>query len=525
MNNTKTAELQFNSILAPYIKEYIHYKRVSGIEFKRPVWYLLNFDRYCLENKVTSPLLKKEFLETWKQYALTKHETVYKGLISSISGFTHFHKNKRPGSYEIPKEEREYQCQSILAPFIKEFIQSKRQKGLKYKNGDQALKLFDRYCIENELKEPNISESFLSDWYVKSDSSSKSYSERNYIIRNFCIFLSTEKKISVFIPLKRSQLSHPRENDNFTSIFSKDLNEFIFMKQESGFTYETEKRILKGFDRLCIDLNIQNPELTKEIVQRWAAKRPSEGGNYRNKRVTVVRQFAKHLISEGRSTYVAGNYPSSSATKPHIFKGEETIAFFEELDKYISKYEMMDKTLPVLFRFYYCMGLRLNEAINLKKVNINLMAGSIKIDQAKGHKDRMVYLPTDLLELAVKYDESMETLVPGREFFFISNALGTKLIDTSLCRVFNRIWNSTGFAETVDKKPTIHCFRHALVVRKLEQWYAMKVDYTYWIPFLSAFLGHESLENTYYYVQLVDSSFPKIRETMKDFERLYPEVG
>jgi integrase len=81
----------------------------------------------------------------------------------------------------------------------------------------------------------------------------------------------------------------------------------------------------------------------------------------------------------------------------------------------------------------------------------------------------------------------------------------------------------TEYAGETDKKPTIHCFRHTMVVRKLEQWYREKEDYTYWLPYLCAFLGHSSLKDTYHYIHLVDSSFPVIRDSMQLFEHLYPE--
>lgn len=159
----------------------------------------------------------------------------------------------------------------------------------------------------------------------------------------------------------------------------------------------------------------------------------------------------------------------------------------------------------------------------LSREDVSLETGKVKILGAKLMKDRLVYMPEDLLALARKYDQEIQKKIPDRRYFFVSDLLGNNLVDTSLCRYFTNIWNMTGFAETVDKKPTIHCFRHTLVSRKLEEWYRDKVDYTYWLPYLSAYLGHTSLEDTYHYIALVDSSFPLIRENMRQFEYLYPQ--
>jgi len=165
----------------------------------------------------------------------------------------------------------------------------------------------------------------------------------------------------------------------------------------------------------------------------------------------------------------------------------------------------------------------LGEATELSCDNIDLESGKVKIIGAKCMKDRNVYMPEDLLDLARKYDKEIHKNIPNRYFFFVGDLLGNNLKKTTLCRRFTNIWNMTGFAKTVDKKPTIHCFRHTMVVRKLEEWYRDKVDYTYWLPYLSAYLGHTSLENTYRYIHLVDSSFPIIRESMNQFENLYPQ--
>jgi integrase/recombinase XerD len=109
-----------------------------------------------------------------------------------------------------------------------------------------------------------------------------------------------------------------------------------------------------------------------------------------------------------------------------------------------------------------------------------------------------------LTTLAILYHSRIDEAVPDRSLFFVSDVLGSMVSDTGLCRIFNLVWKATEFAEFADRKPTIHSFRHTFVVRRLEDWYTKKVDYTYWLPYLSAHLGHSSLNATYDYIHLVD---------------------
>ncbi len=242
----------------------------------------------------------------------------------------------------------------------------------------------------------------------------------------------------------------------------------------------------------------------------------SEGSVYRNKRVSIIRQFACFLISRGNDAYVAPKSPHAESEKPHVFKIEEVEAVFRCADHLPLGLPYMRLTVPVIFRFYYCLGLRLNEAIGLGRNDVDLSTGKVTIRMAKCLKDRVVYLPDDLRELAGLYDSRIAETVSDRALFFVSDVLGTKINDTGLCKIFNLAWTATGFAESADKKPTIHSFRHTFVVRKLEEWYSKKVDYTYWLPYLSTHLGHSTLEETYSYIHLVDSVFPQIRDSMGD---------
>ena len=66
----------------------------------------------------------------------------------------------------------------------------------------------------------------------------------------------------------------------------------IKQKQGCGYSYEFEAYILESFDRFCIEHDHTAATITRDLVMQWAIQRPTEGKNYRNQRVSFVRQLA-----------------------------------------------------------------------------------------------------------------------------------------------------------------------------------------------------------------------------------------
>lgn len=525
-NNTYSDSYQgdYYSVLKPHLEQYIHLMHEMGRPFKVETWYLRKIDAYCVEQGLLIPFFTCQFIQDWCSSLDSSTKSTRETLLRLARGFSEYLGSMSEGSYVLPvPAKEEYKNQSILASYIDEFVKGKRNEGLKYVGEDLALKSFDRYCCENSLSDFNeLTESFVRDWNTWR-STAPHHKDYVYAVRELMIFLKMMKHLPVVVFDRRFKEAHPCQQYSFASVFCSLLTGFVSHKRATGFKYESEEKILRYFDLLCIESAVSEPVLTREIVQKWTVQRPTESAVYRVKRVSIIRQFALFLISRGYEAYMAPCCPSATSSRPHIFRSEELVDFFTCAELYPAEDPFTRLTLPVIFRFYYCMGLRLNEPAILEREDVDLETGKVKVLGAKLMKDRLVYMPDDLLVLARKYDQEIQRSIPDRQYFFVSDLLGSPFSKTGLCKYFNKIWNMTGFAEAVDKKPTIHCFRHTLVSRKLEEWYRDKVDYTYWLPYLSAYLGHTSLEDTYHYISLVDSSFTLIRENMKQFEDLYPQ--
>lgn len=380
----------FHSVLGPMIEEFLQHKRAEGFKFAHGSWDLRLFDRYCINQDLKNPVLDKRFIDDWLCSVNSQSESCKDAIKSVVRGFAAFLNTFNCDSALIPKEWRKpYENKSAIAGLINEFIAIKREQGYSYNSEARELQSFDRYCDSQKLENvEELTPSFINAWHQvrKTSPQTKDY---RYLVRNFCIYLKMVKGFDIEIGDRRCKEAHPIENYRFQSVFADYLQEFIADKHRSGFKYESEKKILKYFDLLCIDMELTEPILIKALVQEWSVQRSTEGSVYRNKRVSIIRQFAYFLIARGHDAYVAPKSPHAESEKPHIFSIEEIDGVFRCADQFPLTQPFMRLTVPVIFRFYYCLGLRLNEAIELRRNDVNLSTGEVTILKAKCLKDRM----------------------------------------------------------------------------------------------------------------------------------------
>jgi integrase/recombinase XerD len=312
----------------------------------------------------------------------------------------------------------------------------------------------------------------------------------------------------------------------YSSSLAPYITGLIKQKCACGYSYELEAYILESFDRFCIEQNHNTGTITRDLVMQWAIQRPTEGKNYRNQRVSFVRQVALYMQSLGEHPYIPKHFASETMEVPHILSYAELQSFFAAVDAYVPpqpSFRRLVLTYQVLFRLFYCCGLRLAEGCYLRRSCVDLQNGTIKILQSKGNKDRLVYLAHDVCVMFKQYDEAMQKIVPNREWFFPGWYLHRAIRKTSVDKKFREFWNKTPFAGKVDKRPTVQSLRHTFVVNKMNEWMQTGVD-TAMMPYLSRYLGHSSIAETQYYFHAIEQAFPIVRRCDMVSWSIIPEV-
>jgi len=225
--------------------------------------------------------------------------------------------------------------------------------------------------------------------------------------------------------------------------------------------------------------------------------------------------------------YIAPTFESNSISVPHILSPGEIHEFYKAVDSFLpwqTNFKRFSLSYSVLFRLFYCCGLRLAEGCYLKRSAVNLKNGCLSIYQSKGRKDRVVFMSPDMLKMCTNYDRLMQKLVPDREWFFPGRDGLKPFLKNSIDKRFKEFWNMTPYTGKVDKKPTVHSLRHTYVVTKMNDWMSQGKDFNALMPYLSRYLGHSSINETQYYYHQTVSAFEIVRKHDSISDRVIPEV-
>jgi len=316
----------------------------------------------------------------------------------------------------------------------------------------------------------------------------------------------------------------------YTSALAPYIEGFISEKRALGFIYNSEAYELFRFDRYWKEQGFTDHDISRDRLDDWFFAGPGEGKAGHRRRVDTVRHLCEYMLGLGITVYVPLLKIKKEQNRVHIFTGEELREFFYVVDHYspisitLSDYRMA-REYPLMFRLYYCCGMRNNEVCSLETDDIDLESGIITVRDGKNQKDRLVYLPEDLRKMAVSYYRYLIKELGFRPKWFFPGRFPDKHVGKGqiACR-FRRFWEKTKASETCDRRPTPHCLRHTFVVDRINRWVGEGLDLNVMLSYLSKYLGHSDPEETFYYYHMVSDAFRIIRTKDRTSCDVIPEV-
>ena len=303
--------------------------------------------------------------------------------------------------------------------------------------------------------------------------------------------------------------------------------EFILYKRSIGYVYETQEFYLMNYVA-CAESISENMCLSdKNTVTIFLGAYSNSPGSLYNA-TTVIREFGKHLVQRGYGgAYVIPpkSNPALDPDPPYFFTDEEISSFFDSCDT-IEKhpsYPGRELVFPAMFRLLYCCGLRCKEARTLLYENVHFDDCFIDVLQSKGPKSRRVYISDELSMHLRKYNESIGYLFPNRRYFF-PHKENTCYEGNSISSNFKRFWR-IAFPDFVrSSRPRAYDFRHHFVWANLNRWAKDGLDVNVMLPYLSRYMGHQSISSTLYYFRFVPDFFPVFTDMALPLESILPEV-
>ncbi len=276
------------------------------------------------------------------------------------------------------------------------------------------------------------------------------------LVDNFLNYLTVERGLS----------------NNTVISYREDLSKYVSFMQKNG------------VDALS--------RITKEHITDFMLKEREQGisPNSVARRLAAIRMFHRFLTRER----ILKSDPSVLIDSPKLWKKVPDTLTVNEVEALISAPNsrnaqgVRDKAI---FEVIYATGMRVSEAVNLKKVDVNLDIGFLRC-VGKGNKERIIPLGRKAIESVKRYiQDSRPKLLRGKErdSLFVSR-LGEKISRQSLWKLIKKYASAARIKKPI--KP--HILRHSFATHLLEHGADLRS--------VQEMLGHSDISTTQIYTHI-----------------------
>jgi len=243
--------------------------------------------------------------------------------------------------------------------------------------------------------------------------------------------------------------------------------------------------------------------------------------------MSYIRDFGRWLRTNG----VDDAYVLSDRWKAGFVPAHPYLLTRREIDAFFTAAAALDAQSPwrwqavAFFLLMHSCGLRTGEIRALRTEQVDLAAGHIDIVWSKGNRSRRLPLTGQVVDVLRACDRTSRQQFPARRAFFVS-ARGNQVTAAAVGTVFGRIWDQAGLPRsTGGQQPRPYDFRHHFAYACIERWMKQRKDVAAMLPYLSRYMGHATIESTYYYIHTSPDFMDAYAQITRGGAALLPEVG
>jgi len=303
------------------------------------------------------------------------------------------------------------------------------------------------------------------------------------------------------------------------------MEAYIAYRRDLGFTDKHLRNTLRPLDRFMEQRGFNIQDLNPLDFMAFKKSLNLEPRSV-NAIIIAARGFFDYLIRiQALTANPLTDFPlqKENAFVPYIFSPSQTTRMLRAIYRKIRptpKHFFNDLTVyTAVFLLAQC-GMRLSEPLRLKPHHYRKDDGTLYIEKTKFRKDRIIALPSTVIQhlnnyLAVKEALKIESLWllpapkggqlhPNRIYAAFHQALD------DICLISKRrLIGNTAFGA-----PTPHSLRHSFAVNTLNRIRSRGGDPQAALPILSAYMGHRKYRYTAVYLKFTDA---KQRQQLLDF--------
>lgn len=300
-----------------------------------------------------------------------------------------------------------------------------------------------------------------------------------------------------------------------SSVYADPINDFLSYREKCGVKYiKNEYHLYRKLDQFILQEGIKNISFTQDQASRWRMPFESESEIGRYKRINYTKKFFEYLFARGHDVFQFRDIKAPRSNfDPYIYTEDEVKRYFKAVDSYQSNLNRSSCVqLPVLFRVLYCCGTRITETLMIRKMDVDLKEGIIKLSDTKNAKERYVVMSKSLLRLMKHFADKTFYQIPDNGYIF-RNMKGTYMSSDWIHDLHIKILGQANIPYMGGGKgPRIHDWRHFFSVNSFKQMIDDGMDMYVALPILSTYLGHKTIMATERYLRLTASMYPYIEE-------------
>jgi len=281
------------------------------------------------------------------------------------------------------------------------------------------------------------------------------------------------------------------------------IEDYIAYRHNHGFELAIEAGRLRQFAQFAEQTGYPD-RLTIALAAAWARTSKRQSPITWARRIEILRGFAKYWVRFDPTTEVPPRDlfgPAHRRLIPHIYTDEEISTLMEATVLLTPRNGLRPATCHTVFGLLASSGLRISEAVNLTRTDVDLDVGILTVREAKFHKRRVVPLHPSVTAALQTYAQlrNQRVSLPDNERFFLFDK-GKPINRRVMLYALHDICQHLGWKPRGDyPHHRLQDLRHTFIVHSTLQFYQQGIEIDRAVLALSTYVGHAEIAHTYWY--------------------------
>ena len=271
----------------------------------------------------------------------------------------------------------------------------------------------------------------------------------------------------------------------------KKYKDLLIQKRYSENTFKIYCGYFQDFCNYFKNVNLK--EITTENINNYILhliKTKNISISQQNQRINAIKFYYEKVLNRQKQFYNL-HRPKKEHKLPKVLSKNEVKKILD------SSKNIKHKSILMLI---YSAGLRRSELLNLHISDIDSERMVINIRGAKGKKDRISLLSSNMLNMLRDYYKKFKPVN-----YLFEGPDNSKYSSTSVSNILKKATAKAG----INKKVTPHMLRHSFATHLLEQGTDLR--------YIQELLGHSSSKTTEIYTHVSKRAIDKIKNPIDEF--------